>query len=163
MAQSALLECSEGEDETLTAMVQMSFSSCYSKEASKWCQVTAVFKKKSQMSGTEEAREADFSRERLAHGWQQQSTGCWNTQCPGGCETPAVGPKLSEHSPALAFPSPAAKSLLPAQAGPAERGQMALESSHLQRRWGPVAPSQALPCGVTVTLPDLGLALSHLP
>lgn len=34
-ALSALLECREGEDETLTAMVKMSFSSCYSKEASK--------------------------------------------------------------------------------------------------------------------------------
>lgn len=44
----------EGEYGILTAMVNMPSCSCYSKEASEWCQVTAGFKRKSQMSGTEE-------------------------------------------------------------------------------------------------------------
>lgn len=70
----SLLECREGEYEILPAMVNMPFSCCYSKEAGKCCQVTAVFNKKSQVSGAEEKGRLISPGECLAHVWQQQSS-----------------------------------------------------------------------------------------
>lgn len=116
----SLLECREGEYEILPAMVNMPFSCCYSKEAGKCCQVTAVFNKKSQVSGAEEKGRliSPGSAWLVCGSSRALCTGCWHTQCPGSCETPVMSPPKPSEIP-QPWPSllPAASSLLPARPG----------------------------------------------
>lgn len=134
------MECREREYEILTSMVKMPFSSCYSKEASKWCQVTAVFKKKSQMSGAEEERRLISPGD----AWLVVAAAeCWVLAhtVPRGCETPVMGPKPSKF-PSLGLPF----SLLPNLCCLPGQGQQGMG------RWPWRAPS-AERHGPTASLP----------
>lgn len=108
----------EGEYGILPAMVKMPFCSCYSKEAGKCCQVTAVFNKSSQVSGAEEKGRliSPGSAWLVCGSSRALCTGCWHTQCPGAWETPVMGPKPSEIPQPWPSLVPAARSLLPALA-----------------------------------------------